>query len=277
MLSKLHALAALSCFSLSAGIRPSLDLSLCSWNATDILVVAPNQQKGNFLIAETIKGDTRPGAAVTLDGLVAPDGVTSTLRELAEESAYPFSSKPPFEAAPPLRLNDRVIVFLRQGAPLEFNPRPDLPVSTDGWQPANWHGDLRTSAVWLQDGVAYAFVQTINPGPSHLVDFGWTEAKIREEISAVLQLRRSLDEALGLKEPGSRAQKLAALVGSSEPVASSSALRHLQDGGAAGAESLQELLAEPSLLLQHAAIIDALVRTGVRSLSFSPLLKQETQ
>jgi hypothetical protein len=60
-------------------------------------------------------------------------------------------------------------------------------------------------------------------------------------------------------------------------VASSSALRHLQDGGAAGAESLQELLAEPSLLLQHAAIIDALVRTGVRSLSFSPLLKQETQ
>src|SRR5579862_6344829 len=198
------------CGALSAGIRPSLELSVCSWNATDILVTVLTQ-KGNFQVVEVIKGDTRPGSVLTLDGLTPPVGVTSALRKLAWEATL----KPP-----PLRPKDRVIVFLRRpGVPLEYDPRPDLTRNTDSWQAAYWWGDLRTSAVWLQGGAAYGFAQTTNPGSSHLIDLRSAERKVRQHIRAILRLRESLDRARSLTEPAEQAKKLAVLVRSSEHVA----------------------------------------------------------
>ncbi len=257
------------CGALSAGIRPSLDLSVCSWNATDILVMVATQ-KGNFQVVEVIKGDTRPGTVLTLDRLTPADGATSQLRELA--------SADNFEEAPPMQPKDRVIVFLRRpGAKPEFDPRPDLVVRTDGWQPANWWGDLRTSAVWLQGGGAYGFAQTMNPGASHLIDFLSTEVKVRRHIRAVLRLRESLDIALSLTNPAERAKKLAVLVRSHEHVASASAFRHLATGGAPAAASLQDLLADKSLLPLHASIIETLVKTGVQNVYLGQVLQRETQ
>jgi hypothetical protein len=70
--------------------------------------------------------------------------------------------------APPLRTTDRIIVFLRKpGVPPEYdlgNPKE----SVIGWQPANFWEELRASTIWPQDGVAYGYGQTINPGYSHL-------------------------------------------------------------------------------------------------------------
>jgi hypothetical protein len=171
-----------------------------------------------------------------------------------------------------------VIVFLRRpGAQPEITPRPDLPASIVGWQPANWEGDLRTSAIWLQSGVAYCFAQTMNPGPSHLVVLRSTEEKLREEIRAVLRLRESLDRALGNPDQEARAKELAVLVRSGDPVARLSALRHLEGGGSAGAEALQELLADPSLLRQPYPIVLSLARTGASDLHLDRILERETR
>lgn len=238
---------------------------------TDILVLAPTQEKGKYQVVEAIKGYTPLATFLVLEGLTPPDGVTSRLSELAEE----FGT---FEAVPPVRETDRVIVFLRRpGAQPEYDPRPDMPASTDGWQPANWWGDLRTSAVWLQDGVTYAFSQTVNPGPSHLIALRSTEEKVHEDIRAVLRLRDSLDEALVSPDPTDRAKKLAVLVRSSHHVARSSALRHLEGGGTAAADALQELLSEHSLLPRHAEIVNALLKTGAQDLHLGQILQQETQ
>src|SRR5260370_27562265 len=120
--SKPYALAILSCLgSLSAGIRPSFNLSVCSWNATDILVLIPAREKGEYLVVEAIKGDTRPGTVLLLKGLTRPDGVTSRLSELADD----FGT---FEAVPPVRETDRVIEFLRRpGSYTEYHPTPLIP------------------------------------------------------------------------------------------------------------------------------------------------------
>jgi hypothetical protein len=253
-----------------------LNISACSWNASDILVMAPTHVSTEFRVVEAIKGDTPLGTVLMLEGLAPPDGVTSPLAELA---AQPDDIRAtPFEAAPPIGETDRVIVFLRRpGAQPEYTPRPDLPADTVGWQPANWEGDLRTSTIWLQSGVAYGFWQTINPGPSHLVVLRSTEEKLREEIRAVLRLRESLDRSLANPDQEARAKELAVLVRSDDPVARLSALRHLEGGGGAGAEALQELLADPSLLRQHAAIVGALVRTGASDLHLDQILERETR
>jgi len=65
---------------------------------------------------------------------------------------FDFPDRRSYEIAPPIRDIDRLIVFLRPGD-----------------KPTNW--TMLTSAIWLQDGVAYAFEQTMNPGPTHLVAF----------------------------------------------------------------------------------------------------------
>lgn len=62
-----HALTALLCLlivssSASAGIRPSFFLETSSWRATDIVVVAEEEQiDGVMKVLETLKGDLKPG------------------------------------------------------------------------------------------------------------------------------------------------------------------------------------------------------------------------
>ncbi|MBS1876694.1 MAG: hypothetical protein JSU00_26000 [Acidobacteria bacterium] len=53
-----------------------------------------------------------------------------------------------YTAVPTVRPVDRVIAFLRNGG------KPAGPT-------------MQSSAVWLQNGVAYAFQQTVNPGTRH--------------------------------------------------------------------------------------------------------------
>ncbi len=70
---------------------------------------------------------------------------------------------------------------------------------------------MQSSAIWLQDGVAYAFQQTVNPGPSHLVGLvtagmPWdrktglpldekTEPALRADTERELKLNASPDRA----------------------------------------------------------------------------------
>jgi len=251
-------------------------LDSCTWNATHILVLAPTEIRGSYRVVEFIKGSVPPGTIFAFSELAPPDEVTSTLKELAAQGEL-ASGMDPYVAAPPLRPTDRIILFLRQpGALPEYSIRPDLPVSTDGWQPADHFGGFLTSAVWLEDGAAYGFYQIVNPGPSRLVDIRRSETRVRERINSVLRVRASFDKALGVAEPGERARNLAAFVRSDVFVARWSALRHLESGGAPAVNALQELLADPDLLARHSEIIETLVRTGAKSLDFVPVLKEET-
>lgn len=259
--------------SLSAAIRPGFDVVMCTWNATDILIMVPAQRQYPLRVVGTIHGNTRVGSEITLgDYLFAPAGAAARLSELSAAWDHPFIS------APPVRNGTRAVLFLRRpGAAPEYNPRPDLPVSIAGWQPANWWGDQLTSTVWLEDGAAYGFRQVMNPGPSRLVHLGLNESQLREEVRRVLDQRQLLDHALGRRDATNRSAEPAALVRSNKGVPRWSALAHLSAEGAAGAKVLQELLADGKLLPWHDQVINALLKTGVPGLSFAEVMVQETQ
>lgn len=263
---------------LSAAIRPSLDIAFCTWNATDILVLAPILKPGEYRVVEAIKGETQPGTILVLEDLAPPPGIASPLSQLI--SRIPFEGEP-FVDAPPMRDIDRLFVFLRRpGALPEYNTRPDLPVSTVGWQPADLQG-LRTSTVWLQDGVAYGFRQTMNPGPSHLVPLWsepgklWGEPELRNAINSGIRQRQEFDKALGNPDGAARAKELANFLKSGHGVPRQSALRHLGSGGHDAAVVLQELLADETQMPQYPELLDALLKTGVHTFDFKRVMQRE--
>jgi hypothetical protein len=277
--AKIRALVILSSLGvLSAAIRLSLYIERCSWDATDILVVSPADAKAGFRVIEAIKGDTQIGTVLVLPELAPRDDVAlRPLRELIDME-NPFRAPVTSLTAPAIGAKDRVIVFLRRpGALPEYNPRPDLPVNTDGWQPADLFANFLTSAIWLQDGAAYGFVQNVNPGPSHLVELRSSEDKIRDEIHTVLLLRDALDRALANPDPVTRCKELAALVQPKWRSARFSALKHLEGGGTAAAAALFDLLADPTLLEVHSGILDALVKTRPQDLDLGPMLEAENR
>ncbi|HVZ19044.1 MAG TPA: hypothetical protein VG897_18145, partial [Terriglobales bacterium] len=183
-----------------------------------------------------------------------------------------------FEGIPPVGESDRLVVFLRRpGALPEWTPRPDLPVASSGWESASYmDADLRISAVWIQDGVTYAFQQTMNPGPTQLTRLPMSEAELRKSIQLVLKLRDDMDRAVANPDPVERGQQLAALVCSENGIARMSALEKLERGGASETNVLFDLLSDRGLLGVHQEFIGVLVRKRAADPRFAELLREET-
>jgi len=265
-------LLALFCSFALGAIRPSFYLEACAWNATEILVLAATAQGGTFRVIETIKGELPPGSSIELTGLIPSQAGSAKLRELLGG----FVDNP-FEGVPPIGKGDRLIVFLRRpGALPEYNPRPDLPVDTTGWQPANLFGDLRTSTVWVQDGVTYTFLQTTNPGPTRLAMLQTSEAELRQNIQSLLQLRTAMDRAVANGDAVERSRQLTTLYRSPNRIVKQSALRKLESGGAEETKALLDLLSDASLTGWHQDILSVLVRKRVSGIRFADFLGEET-
>jgi hypothetical protein len=268
-----------SCYA-SAGIRPSFYLESCSWNATDIVVLTPAGGLTQFKIVETIKGALKQGDALELQGLASSKGGSKKLLELVGDW-HPFEING-FQDPPPAQRGDRLVVFLRRpGALPEYNPRPDLPVDTAGWQSPQVWGGLLTSTVWIQDGKLFAYLQTSNPGSTHLVVYQQSEEEVRSQVSAVLGLRAAMDRAAAISDPVERSRQLVGLMRSGNlpgaAFARASALRKLSAGGEVEADALLGLLSDESLLGWHQDIIQALAGKSVAELEFSNFLTEETR
>lgn len=231
------------------------------------LAVAPGE--ASFRAIAVIKGGTRPGAIKTLPELAPPAGDHSLLKDLV----FDFPDLRSYKIAPPIRDADRLIVFLG----------PDD-------KPTNW--TMLTSAIWLQDGVAYAFVQTMNPGPTHLVPLSsgtvqiengkrvWkpdqNEALVRSDIGRLLQLRETFDHAIANPNAAARAAELARLMTSGDDVVIRGALARLSGEGAEAAHALRPFLEDDSLLKAHFQILDSMAVTGARDIHLESVIQRET-
>jgi hypothetical protein len=244
------------------------------------VVLNPAGGLTQFKIVETITGDLKQGDALDLPGLASSKGGSKKLLELVG-NWHPFDTNSAFKDPPPAQLGDRLIVFLRRPSALpEYNPRPDLPSDTEGWQPAQLWGGLLTSAVWIQDGELFAYLQTGNPGPTHLVAYKESEEEVRSQVSAVLRLRAAMDRAAAISDPVERSRRLVGLVRSGSlpgaRFARASALQKLAAGGEVEADALLGLLSDESLLGWHQEIIQALAGKPVAEFQFNNFLMEET-
>src|SRR5213080_3129197 len=96
----------LGCLTASAGIRPSFSPEQCSWRATDIVVVTEGAEiDGVLTILETLKGDLKPGATITIPEMAE---FKSKEARLVPEPWYQTSKN-----LPPIYVTgNRMILFL---------------------------------------------------------------------------------------------------------------------------------------------------------------------
>jgi hypothetical protein len=257
-----------------AVIRPSFWLSRCAWEATDVLELAIAPGEARFSVVDVIKGSTPQGAIKTFTELASPAGGHSLLKDLAFDPD-PFSYKFAEPIAPPIQDSDRLIVFLRPGG-----------------KPAS--STMLTSAIWLQDGVAYDFEQTMNPGSTRLVRYSsgtvefengkeaWKpppeqdEALVRSDIRRLLQLRETFDRAVANPDAVARAAEIAGLVTSGDPEVIRGALAKLSGESPEAAHALRPFLDDDSLLDAHFQILDAIAATGARDIHLDSVIRRET-
>jgi hypothetical protein len=257
-----------------ASIRPSFWLSRSAWDATDVVELAVTQNEARFRVVASIKGSVPPGAIMTLRELAPPSNDHSLLKDLASKCSF-LDHAACYGSAPPIREDDRLIVFLRS----DNRPSGDT---------------LLTSTIWLQDGVAYSVEQALNPGPAHLVEFfspsqqivriggGWiavpefNEPTVRRDISRLLQRRESFDRAVANPDAFVRAAELARLVTSKDDVVVQNALTRLSGEGQAAAHALRPLLDDESLLTEHFRILDTIVATKARDIRLAPIMRLES-
>jgi len=262
----------LTCIPLAhAFIRPSFWLSRCAWEATDVVELAVAPGEAHFRVIASIKGSTQPGAIKVLPELAPPAGDHSLLKDLVFDSPDHRSH----ELAPPIRDVDRVIVFLRPGG-----------------EPANW--TMLTSAIWLQDGVAYAFEQIgMTSWPTRLFPLSsatlqiengkrvWksslkSEALVRSDIGRLLQLRETFDRAIANPNTVARVTELAGLATSGDDLVIRAALAKLSDEGPEAAHALRPSLNDDRLLYSHFQILDSMAATGARDIRLDSVIRRET-
>jgi hypothetical protein len=167
-----HALTALLCLlivssSASAGIRLSFFLEASSWRATDIVVVAEEEQiDGVMKVLETLNGDLKPGQVISIPELAEfktkEARLIHTPWERGGSSAYVTGA--------------RMILFLRDAtttpadADEDESPGGETKSPSSRWKTAGLMGhEIKYSTVWIEKGKTYCFSQVINPGPSLLV------------------------------------------------------------------------------------------------------------
>jgi hypothetical protein len=171
LLALSHALLSQGAF---AGIRPSFGLDHSAWRSTNIVSVLSTRQDGVFEVAESWKGGLSPGDQVTVPEL-APDTDAIPIAEYPKGTTPFYNLSGPYVQIPRQPPGSRIVLFLTR---VGSEPRPK-------WGPSNLFEDFKTSAVWIDGGQVYAFMQIINPGPSVLTTLRMSEAKLRDRVAEI--------------------------------------------------------------------------------------------
>ena len=116
----------------------------------------------------------------------------------------------------------------------------------------------------------------MNPGPTHLVMMPESEAELRKQIQAVMQVRDAMDRAVATTDPVERSRQFATLFRSGERVREGIRTAKAERGGEAGTAALLDLLTDQSLLGWHQDILGALVEQHVSDDRFGKFLSEET-
>lgn len=229
----------------AARLQPFFSVEVCSFEATDIVVVTPVSNKAELHVVETIKGDLRAGEPLILNEL---------------------SWKSDASASPPPHMDpgERAIFFLLRPGAQFVSGLPAEPSHANGWRSAIAFEDMRFSTAWLRSGDVFAFVPLGDHAKVELQKLDVSEQEFRRQIQKGVQLRASFDQAMALPVDSlGRALQLAAIVRSGHNYAPWAALYGLAVSGPAAEVVLRELLADPKLAWWHSEI-ESVLKTNER-------------
>ncbi len=89
---------------------------------------------------------------------------------------------------------------------------PDSVKPAGDWLPASYHGydGFKTSALWLENGEAYGFLQVFNPGPSEL-RHTYTEVEVKARIFGSNVIKDEYVKAVEQSDPIRLVQAMTAI------------------------------------------------------------------
>lgn len=235
------------------GIRPSFSLDYCSWRATDIVLVELTPKPGIFRVVESWKGDLEAGSPVVVPELQPSSGAMeiSGYPKRIEETENGGQS----EQIPAQHAGSRMVLFLKK--------EPGVP--GEPWRPADFLGEMKTSAVWIDGGQLYRFQQVVNPGPSILVPWDMGLYKLRDRVREILRIQLELANVIAVEDSAARAAGLKFYVRSDIREAQQLALSELGKSGPKALATIGEMLSDPAFAGDGAELVKAFAEAGGES------------
>jgi hypothetical protein len=235
-----------------AGIRPSFGGDSEAWRSTDIILVETSSNDGAFEVIEAWKGDLRVGERIVVPQLIPtahaipisryPDSWPEALKSTVAEQI-------PREPA-----GSRMILFLRRNS--------SRPAHIE-WEPANVMDSMKASAVWINGGRLYCFIQVMNPGPSILqIMSSYSEESLKKRVSEVTRTQEQMKLVLAVPEGEERAGLLKPYVHSDVFQARQLAVQELGKSGPMAVPTIRGMLDDPAYTEQAPDLIEAMVKAG---------------
>jgi surface antigen-like variable number repeat protein len=253
----------LAAVSVSAGIRPSFDLVGSSWHATDIVVVTEGKQiDGVFTVLETWKGDLKPGATISISemGEFKDKDVRQATKGSLIENGGP--------AAAEYVTCERMVLFLIDAQKTPEGADKDETRGGGVKSMSRWHGantlgnEVKYSSVWIEKDKLYWFMQLMNPGPSLLYGHRGTEAELKSQVADVVSTQNSLNAALAISDPATRAAGLEPFAQDSIALAREKAFAGLAECCEAALPVLRRLLDSELTSEYRDNVIEAFAKAG---------------
>lgn len=237
-----------------AGIRPSFSLDYCSWHATDIVLVELTPRPGVFRVVESWEGNLGAGSSVSVPEL-QPVG------DAMEISAYPkrfaeIVNGGLNEHIPAQPAGSRMVLFLKD----------ETGASGEKWLPADFLGEMKTSAVWIDDaGLLYRFQQMVNPGPSVLAPWDMGLEKMKDRVREICRIQVEMAKVIAVEDSAARAEGFKVYVLSDVREAQQFALSEPGKSGPKALTTIREMLHDPAFADDGAELVRAFAQAGGES------------
>jgi len=153
----------------------------------------------------------------------------------------------------------RMILFLVKNSPQQGNDK--LVLNNKTWRPVVQYGGFKVSIVWIENGEAYAYRQTFNPGPSRLEHVG-TAISMKARIAAYVTILTDLEAAITETNPVRAAQTLKAFLEGGFHAGARTSLDAIGNMGERSLPTLRRLLSDVTLRHLHDEIIATMARAG---------------
>lgn len=245
----------------SAALRPSLDYA--AWQATDIALVDATSRADVFEVAESWKGDLRPGDRITVPELkpspnAAPISLYPKNIRFEKTEGGGFSTQ-----IPKLAAGSQMVLFLKRRRGSETSAP-----ATSTNPPAEWQystvfkDDPQDCAVWIDGAQLYHFWQLSNPGTSFLIGWDMSIGKLKDRVTEIVLEQQDLAEVVAIEDGGERAKRLKSYVLSSVPQARTVALQELAKCGPAASATIRGMLDDPAFADEASGLFNAYVKAG---------------
>jgi len=266
LLIRLVIFLAIGAIPVRASIRPSFHLDWCSWNATHIVLVRTTSKDGVFSVTKSWKGDLKPGDSLAVPEL-KPDKDAVAISSYPKPEGFDVDdAQAVAQQIPRQPVGAEMILFLRKK---DTASSPATEATGTRWQPASSFGGMKVSAVWIDHGSAFCFLQWMNPGPSALykcLDFsvGSSDvAVLTARIQHVLQVQGALAMTIAIKNhPEARADRIGHIAQGDVWVAQGEALDALGKSGAVALPEILQAMDKPTVPYDSAVTIRALVEAA---------------